>query len=371
MKILIINNAGIIQNSNGEYCIEKNIGDFVNGLRSFGNHIQFFGQYLPSNTNSISSFSLDKNNFQYHISKRRKNKMVNYLLLYLKSIKLIYKSDFIYIFFPSAFKYTALQSIILNKKFGIYVRGMEEFYNRYSKFVYKKANAIFTVSDHFTQSINQITKKNNAQTISPMIAFTEEDIVKNREYDNTKELKLLFLGRISREKGLYELLHAVHKLKEKYKFHLNIVGDGDDIDTFKELVKELQISSHVTFKGAVFDPIELKKHYCISDLYILPTYHEGFPRTIYEAMIFGTPIITTFVGGIPSLMESGYNCLKIKAQSVDSIYSVLESIFLGQINLQFIAHNATGTILDYLRRNDKSHHQLLNEHLSTNASKTL
>src|SRR5690606_36274729 len=106
-------------------------------------------------------------------------------------------------------------------------------------------------------------------------------------------------------------------------FHLQIVGDGSYLDDLKKMAYELKIEEKVDFLGAYNDLELIKSVYLESDVYILPTYHEGFPRTLYEAMIFGTPIITTFVGGIPGIMKDGFNCLKIEPKSVDSIVDQL------------------------------------------------
>jgi glycosyltransferase involved in cell wall biosynthesis len=113
------------------------------------------------------------------------------------------------------------------------------------------------------------------------------------------------------------------KLQAKYSFHLNIVGDGGYLAESKKIVENLEINDQVSFIGAINDKVEKQKWFEDSDIYILPTYHEGFPRTLYEAMIYGTPIITTLVGGIPALMKDGVNCLAIEKQSVKSIVEKL------------------------------------------------
>ena len=112
--------------------------------------------------------------------------------------------------------------------------------------------------------------------------------------------------------------------KKKYKVFLKIVGNGPFLSEAKLLCKELDIEDIISFEGVVCDDNIKRNYYLEADVYILPTYHEGFPRTLYEAMIFGTPIITTFVGGISVIMEDNINSLKIEAKSIDSVVEKLE-----------------------------------------------
>ena len=101
-----------------------------------------------------------------------------------------------------------------------------------------------------------------------------------------------------------------------------------------------------------------KRYYMESDIYILPTYYrEGFPRTLYEAMIFGTPILTSFVSGIPSLMVDKFNCLKITERSVKSIE---DGILFAINNYELMgtyANNATQTVLKVIDPKRLSHAQ--------------
>lgn len=166
------------------------------------------------------------------------------------------------------------------------------------------------------------------------------------------------------DKGIIELLHAVKVLvTEKHHPNLILVGSGEYLEELKDLAKELEILQYVHFKGPVFVKDEIKKYYLNADVYILPTYHEGFPRTLYEAMIFGTPIITTFVGGIPGIMEHKINSIEIQPKSVESI---LISLYFAQSNYNemiAMAQNAQTTIKNILATRKQSHAELIHQEL--------
>lgn len=117
-------------------------------------------------------------------------------------------------------------------------------------------------------------------------------------------LKLLYVGRLVKEKGILELIHALHDLKDAT---LDIVGSGaePDINYFKYMAKSLKIEDRILWHGAVPFGDQLFSFYRQADMLILPTYHEGFPHVIWEAAASCCPIITTRVGGIPSLWQDG------------------------------------------------------------------
>lgn len=114
--------------------------------------------------------------------------------------------------------------------------------------------------------------------------------------------QLLFVGRVEKAKGIEELIRALALLDTDYKWHLNIVGPCTKSyqDYLISLAKAK--SEQVTFKGFIpFGP-DLFAEYDASDIYILPSYHEGFPHSIWEAGCRSIPVIATKVGGIPGIV---------------------------------------------------------------------
>ncbi|OCA69882.1 hypothetical protein BBH99_03585 [Chryseobacterium contaminans] len=362
-KVLIIPNAEITK-VNDDFTVEKNTGEFAKELQNLGSDITVYGQIMDE-PNNIHIYKLNGNGLKVKGLYRRSNKILNYILLYLRVIPEIMKSDFVYIFYPTAFKYIAFICNILGRKYGLYVRGVDDMQGKIPSLIYKKAAVAFCVADYFTDNINTIVEKKIAYTMRPMITLTEKDIIENRLYTKKDFYKVLYLGRMTNDKGIIELLNAVSELKYlQDKLHIDLVGDGEYFEELKKLADDLNINDMVSFKGATFDAQEIKDYFLNSDIYILPSYHEGFPRTLYEAMIYGTPIITTFVGGIPSLMKDGENCLKIEPKSSESIVSSLKRIFDNYDQFSLLAKEATKTVSNLLETRKYSHamdvHRYLN-----------
>ena len=119
-------------------------------------------------------------------------------------------------------------------------------------------------------------------------------------------LKLLFCGRVVKEKGIEDLFLALRILNECGIFcELDVVGEIHQ-NYRKELTglaQKFKIDKQICYSGFVPFGGQLLDHYHNSHIYILPSWHEGFPHAIWEAAATCTPIITTRVGGIPDLIS--------------------------------------------------------------------
>lgn len=359
MKILLYDNTQMTIKSSRYFCA-SGTGEFAKELVDLGHTVTMFGQQVfdPSST---SSFDIIEGGISVAGLKRFKSKFLSYVLLYSLSIRYILKSDFVYFFYPTSYRYLPLVCRLFGKKYGLYVRGELQINNQLSHILYRNAYVVFTVAQYFTDLINTISHKEVAHTIRPMISYSSKDVVTNREYKEKERFEILFLSRIQKEKGVKELLFAIRDLSLKNSnspsFHLTMAGGGDYLDTASNLIDELDIKDLVTVTGPINDELRKKALFMESDIYVLSTYNEGFPRTIYEAMIFGTPIITTFVGGIPSLMKDGVNCKMIEARSSKSIEEALSYAMNHYNEMIGYAHQATKTVLKVIAPSRLSHAQ--------------
>lgn len=119
-----------------------------------------------------------------------------------------------------------------------------------------------------------------------------------------KTFDLIFTGRLTQEKGLIELLDALKILNEKgLKFKLCIVGAGPDEQLIRDRAQLNGIEEQITWKGFIKDPAVLSRLLGESRVFVLPSYTEGLPRSLLEAMWLGMPCISTPVGGIPFLFK--------------------------------------------------------------------
>lgn len=359
MKILLFDNTQMTSRNNRLYCV-LGTGTFAKELVGLGNDVTMFGQKIEDSA-SISDFDIEANGINTISYWRTNHKIIDYLGLYWNALKVAFKSDFVYIFYPTSYKYFALLCWLTGRKYGLYIRGTVGVTDKVSKLIYKHASAVFAVSQVFTDFVNNVNRHHIAHTIRPMVDLTEKDAV-YRSYSTPDKFKVLIFCRIEKEKGIVELLQAVKHLKSlgKYDFSLTVAGGGGFLDEAKQISRNLDIDDMVSFTGQVNDKDEKNRLFTSSDLYILPTYHEGFPRTLYEAMLNGTPIITTLVGGIPAVMKDGVNCKAIEPKSTESIIAGLTFAFEHYDAMIQYAQQGTQTVVRIVDSNRPSHAQDVN-----------
>ncbi len=355
-KILVIDNSAILRDGD-RYVCHSGIGEFSEELRNCGNSVKLFQMSLP-NKGSISTFDIEEHGLQFAHVKRSKNKIISYLKLFFKGTIELFRHDFVYFYYPSSLRLLAVICAIFRKPYGLYVRGMVGIDDKISHFLYRHADIVLTGTDLFTHNIQAQTKKAVVETIKPMVDLSEDDLCR-RTHIAKPTYNISFLARLDLEKGLIELLEATHRLTDNADipdFHLNIYGDGTPTEIIRQKIKELHLNDRVTMHGRVEGKENVLAALRKADIYILPTYHEGFPRTLYEAMMSGAPIITTLVGGIPGLMKDGYNCLEIKPRSADSIEEVLGRFLTNYTDLaNDLTENGYNTVLPVFDKNRPTH----------------
>lgn len=135
--------------------------------------------------------------------------------------------------------------------------------------------------------------------------------------------KLLFLGRICKEKGIHELLTVMSCLKEQFpdiRLYLGGIWEEEAIQREAEAQ-----SDHVEWIGWVTGE-EKEKYLQECDIFVLPTYFEGQPVSVLEAMSHSCAVVASDVGGIPQMITSGQNGILIKPQNESMLQNALKKI---------------------------------------------
>jgi glycosyltransferase involved in cell wall biosynthesis len=148
----------------------------------------------------------------------------------------------------------------------------------------------------------------NAAAVSPVL---EDSFHLNsgatRWPEAGQPLRLLSVGRLAPEKGLDVLLRAIGILAEQGNslIEITLVGAGPEESRLKQLADELNIRDRVQFSGLVPHDDALLAIYHNSHVYVHPSFTEGMPGAVLEAMGTFTPVIASAVGGIPGLISEG------------------------------------------------------------------
>lgn len=140
------------------------------------------------------------------------------------------------------------------------------------------------------------------------------------EYQKTdySDHNVLFFGRLGRRKGSYDLLKAVPQVLKKVPDAMFFLGGDGDIEETQKIIDQNHLNDHVKLLGWVCGE-EKQKYLKDSSIFILPSYHEGMPMAVLEAMGYGLATISTNVGGIPQIIENGIDGIRIDAGDVNAI----------------------------------------------------
>lgn len=138
------------------------------------------------------------------------------------------------------------------------------------------------------------------------------------------KLHLLYMGEISKRKGGFDLLKAVADNKEYFMDKLVLRMGGNEVDgDIKAYIHDHGLESFVSYEGWIAGQ---KKIDCLNweDVYILPSYNEGLPIAILEAMDYSHPVISTPVGGIPEVVKTGENGILVKPGATRAIADAIK-----------------------------------------------
>jgi glycosyltransferase involved in cell wall biosynthesis len=361
MQILIIDNDVFNEYDGGLY-IYRTTGDFGLELNSMGYEVRFFQTKLIRKS-SFHSFNINETTLKVTSAKRYKSKIFTYLISYIIATWTVLKSDFVYIYYPTNYHYLCFICLLLNKKYGLNLRGQQSFNSRLSAFLFKRAHVVCTVSEYFTKYINELG--GNAVTQRPMLSdnfFLDEKV---RVYPNLKVYKILFVGRLDIEKGLLELLKAISNLLLKgHNVSLDLVGDGGDLGVIESEIQILGLTNIVTLNGSIQNGALLKEFYYRADIFVLPSYHEGFPRVIYEAMLSRVPVVTTIVGGMKTLMKDGYNCIEVYPRSTNDLVDKLEHLINDYSVSKLLCENAFFSVMEFFNFTTMKQSEIINNSLN-------
>lgn len=145
---------------------------------------------------------------------------------------------------------------------------------------------------------------------------------------NSKIITFIFIGWLEKEKGVFELLEASRRLLQKHEFSLAIAGRGNAESVARDFVRSHSLERNVRFVGWVQDD---KKNDLLryADVLVLPSWAEGFPNVIIEAMAAKLAVVVSAVGNIPDLLTNRQQALLIPSRNVDALVRALEELLVS------------------------------------------
>lgn len=222
---------------------------------------------------------------------------------------------------------------LLGKKVVVFWRGWNFNHEKYLRFPYLiltwpllKVDKAIVLYSKIDKSLKELGYKNRTYGLTTMVG----DIAFDYQISNDKSnyFNLIFLSRVENYKGINELLSAFVLLKKKYSnIKLIIAGNGKQLqDLLNEVsskgIKDVEFAGYVKGK----EKYELLSK---ANLFVFPSYSEGMPNAVLEAMAVGLPIITTPVGGINDFFVEEKMGKFLKIRDIDSVVNAVEDLYLN------------------------------------------
>lgn len=195
--------------------------------------------------------------------------------------------------------------------------------------------------------INIGCKKEIIQILNNTI--TPPEFIKSNK-DN-KYLNLLYLGVIGQRKGIYDILKALKDNKDKFEEKVKLrIGGNQEEEKLKNTILNYGLNDMVVFEGFVSGA---KKIECLNwaDVYILPSFNEGLPIGILEAMSYGHPIISSPVGGIPTIVKDGENGFLVEPGNSEEIAQAINKLLNDRSLIEILGKNSIKMVQPFMPEN--------------------
>ncbi|MCM3029814.1 glycosyltransferase family 4 protein [Niallia sp. MER 6] len=280
-----------------------------------GSHLKVPGGITRVVKNYIEGGLPQKTKFEYFPTYYGSNHLINLFFYIVQYIKLfvfivILKKEYDVAHIHMSYKgsYERKKHIINVLKLSkipviLHMHGsqFEDFFNSSSE---RKKNEIINLIN----SVNVIIAlgkqwEDYYKNLSNTKVISLDNAVFPKESNDEEKNYITCMGVLSKRKGTFDLIDAVNLIKDSisndYKFL--IAGNGE-VEKAKRKIKNLGLEDLFIVPGWISDQKEIEEIYSKTILYILPSYNEGMPMSILEAMSYGIPIISTDVGSIPSVL---------------------------------------------------------------------
>ena len=207
------------------------------------------------------------------------------------------------------------------------------------KFFYSLADRIIVNSYEFKKEIKKIFNLNAVTIYNPLNKY--EIINKSRKrindnfFNKKKTIKILNIGRLTKQKNQMLILEAIKILKKKYNFKLYIIGKGNEKDNLRLFIKKNKLKNFVKIKNFVKNPYPFIKR---CDLFVLSSVYEGLPNVLIEAQLLNKIIISTSCPtGPKEILMNGRAGILVKNNDLNAFVSKIEFFFKNKKKLKNLA----------------------------------
>jgi colanic acid/amylovoran biosynthesis glycosyltransferase len=223
-----------------------------------------------------------------------------------------------------------IASRVFGVGFSLTVHGPDEFFDIHGQHLAEKiAGAAFVICiGTFARSqLMKIAPPSSWHKFAVVPLGVDPEIFRPRPAPTGGEsFNLLCVGRLVPAKGQHILLAALDRLtKSGRKVNLCLVGDGPDRASLEREARCRGLAGHVTFAGAV-NQDQIRQYYGAANAFVLPSFAEGIPVVLMEAMAMEIPCVSTMIAGVPELIRDGIDGLLVMPSDDRALAHAIERL---------------------------------------------
>jgi glycosyltransferase involved in cell wall biosynthesis len=211
--------------------------------------------------------------------------------------------------------------------YSLTVHGPDEFYDAGRQMLVQKiaaADFICCISSFARSQLMMLSPYEHWSkfVVSPL-GIDPETFVPKPGRAAPERFEVLCVGRLTPAKGQHILIDALEKLtQEGRQVRLRLVGSGPDEASLRAHAARSAAGDCVVFEGAI-NQDRIRESYAAADAFCLPSFAEGLPVVLMEAMAMGIPCVTTRIAGIPELIRDGLDGLLVPPSDLDALVTAL------------------------------------------------
>jgi glycosyltransferase involved in cell wall biosynthesis len=176
--------------------------------------------------------------------------------------------------------------------------------------------------------------------------ISEANLLREKHFITSADTVFCFVGRLVRDKGVQELVEAFAKLQQKYStIRLFLLGHFEDsVNPISDHHKQLMANNKRIVTTGFSTNVRL--YMAASDIFVFPSYREGFPNVVLQACAMELPSIVTDINGSNEIISNLHNGLIIQTKNASELYSAMELLLTDKNLRQTLASNARPTVID-------------------------
>ncbi len=192
-----------------------------------------------------------------------------------------------------------------------------------TRYIYPLSNKILVFSSESKKKLADMVSEERIEIIPNAVNvrdFRNEDKTFKKDLSIPSEGKIvLFLSRLIRQKGVYDLIEAIGRvIRENGNVYFIFAGDGPERHQMETTCTQNGIGTAVRFTGHIPYRDVIRAFSC-ADVFVLPSYSEGMPMVILQALAAGVPIISTRVGAIADIVKDGVNGFLVEPHAPEQL----------------------------------------------------